>query len=170
MAPTSQPALKPTARRGRPATRWLSLAEVAEITGLDVETLERVLAKAPGALPGAELDGETWTVHEGRLLKALGVTSALPKMATVDEVAEYLKRSPKTIYGWLQRTGPKGAKLLTHRKVAGTILIPVADVLRLPAKLPDWAAPSFFSSRPRPPRKDSAPAALSFFSQGGDEA
>lgn len=144
-----------TPKRGRPtsAARWLQLDEVADILRTDAETLARLLDRAPGVLPGAILEPEGWQVPERALRVLLGAPAGpLPQFCTVEDVAHALRRSPKTVYGWLRimrpaaRPGDKPVPLLESRRVLGSILIPAAAVLRLPATMPG-ARPSFFADR-----------------------
>lgn len=143
--------MKPEKRkRGRPAkfSRWLSLAQVAQIVRTDEETLERVLAGAPGVLPGAVCDAEGWRVPEAALRELLGVQSGpLPTTATPTEVAHYTRRDRKTVYGWLKMLRPNGQPLLPHKVVLGAIVIDVRDVLALPGRMPGPPPPFFANSK-----------------------
>lgn len=135
-------------KRGRPAkfSRWLSLADVARIVRTDEDTLERVLAGAPGVLPGAVCDAEGWRVPEAALRELLGVQSGpLPTTATPAEVARYTRRDRKTVYGWLKMRRPNGEPLLPYREILGSIIIDVRDVLALPGRMPG-PPPSFFAN------------------------
>jgi hypothetical protein len=138
-----------TRRRGRPAAVRLSLADVADLLAWPVETLRRVLDRHPGVLPGAVLVSGEWEVPESALRALLGQrTGALPTMASVEQVAEYLGRSDKTVYRLLQLRDPAtGAPLLPAVRVLGQYRVRVSDVLRLPSAYPDWAPPRphFFS-------------------------
>lgn len=138
-----------TPKRGRPtsAARWLQLEQVADILRTDAETLARLLDRAPGVLPGAVLEPSGWQVPERALRVLLGAPAGpLPQFCTVEDVAHALRRSPKTVYGWLQVRRADGSPLLESRRVLGSILIPAAAVLRLPATMPG-ARPSFFADR-----------------------
>jgi hypothetical protein len=150
--PASLPAPR---KRGRPtsAARWLSLDQVADALRTEPETLARLLERAPGVLPGAILEPEGWQVPERALRVVLGAPAGpLPQFATVEDVAHALRRSPKTVYGWLQLRRPDGSPLLEHRRVLGSILIPAAAVLALPSRMP--AAPAFFADREAARRGD----------------
>jgi hypothetical protein len=133
-----------SAKPGRPSTKWLDLEAVAAILRVDPAWLAHCLDIVPNALPGASWADGVLSIKQSDLMKALGLTAALPEVCSVDEAAKYLGKSPKTVYEWLNRTGPKGEKLLRSWKHAGVVRIPVVDVLNVPAKLPSWAAPSFF--------------------------
>jgi len=135
--------------RGRPAnaSRWLSLEDVAVITRCDVEALERLLGRAPGALPGAICEGGVWSVPERALRVVLGAACGpLPQMVTVEDVAVSLRKDVKTVYGWLRMRGADGRPLLPSRMVLGSVRIDVRDVLALPAVMPG-ARSSFFAER-----------------------
>lgn len=134
-------------RRGRPVARWLSLEEVAEIVRGDAEVIGRLLDKLPNTLPGASNATGQWQVPEKALRALLGAsTGPLPALATVGEVAECVRREPKTVYGWLKVKNSKGKPLLPHRWVLGTILIDAQAVLALPARMPG-PPPSFFVAK-----------------------
>jgi hypothetical protein len=126
-------------RPGRPAARWLSLDEVAEITRCDAGVLCRLLDAVPGTIPGADKDEGGWKVPERGLRAILGAPAGpLPQYATVEEVALALRRSPKTVYWWLGLRHADGrTPLLEHRRVLGTILIPALAVLALPDEMPE---------------------------------
>lgn len=126
-------------KQGRPVTRWLGLEDVAELLGVEPDWLAKMLAKAPGCVPGGRWDGSELMVKEAELWKALGLTSALPQTCSVEEAAGYLGKSHKTVYAWLRRTGPRGEQLIRHWKHAGCVRLSVKDVLCVPAKLPTWA-------------------------------
>jgi hypothetical protein len=134
-------------KRGRPAAASLvrSLEDVSEITGVAVEVIERLLEKVPGTIPGAFKGEDGWRVPERGLRAILGApTGPLPQFATVAEVAECLRRKPKTVYNWLgMRRAGGDEPLLPHKEILGTVLIPVAAVLSLPARMPG-PRPSFF--------------------------
>lgn len=136
-------------RRGRKPTNWLNLDDVAEIMDVPADWLANCLNIVPGALPGASWDGKELSIKETDLWRALGVSADLPAVCSVEEAARYLGKSPKTVYGWLDKRGPKGEQLLKHWKHAGVVRIAVISVLTVPAKLPSWAAPSFFSGAPK---------------------
>lgn len=137
-------------RRGRPALTWWTLAEVGAELGITVEALARLLEMLPGALPGAvRHEKHGWVVPSGtlRALKEAREPVALVQEATVQEVANAIRKSDKTIYRWCSMRGPKGEVLLKSRKVAGEVLVDVRSVYELPAKLPVWAAPEFLLKR-----------------------
>jgi hypothetical protein len=118
---------------------------VADVLRCDVEVLERVLARAPGVLPGAIEGAAGWEVPERALRSILGAAvGPLPVFATVNEVAECLRVSPKTVYGWLKVRRADGSALLPHRRVLGAILIEAAAVLRLPERMPRAGLSLFF--------------------------
>lgn len=146
-------------RRGRPVTavgagrRLLELAEVAEITGVPVEVLGRLLDRAPGALPGAVRaaagaeGGDGWRVPEAALRALLGArTGPLPQYATVADVAEALRVSVHAVYRWLRVRLADGTPMLAHREILGQKLIRADDVLRLPARMPGGPF-SFFAGK-----------------------
>lgn len=148
-------AAAPARKRGRPclSSQWLTLDEVAEILRSDAEVIGRLLDRVPGTLPGCIKDADGWKVPVKGLRAVLGApTGPLPQMATVAEVAEAMRRSEKTIYGWLKvmrpplRAGEPGRPLLPHRKVLGSILIEAAAVLSLPAVMPGPRA-AFFAEK-----------------------
>lgn len=128
-------------RRGRPAARMLGLADMAEAMACPVAVLRRVLSIDRRALP------VTWCsdsvddviIAEPALWRALGVSPDLPRMCSVQEAAAYLGKAPRTIYDWINLRGPDGEALLPAWRHAGLIRLRVADVLAVPAKLPDWA-------------------------------
>ena len=132
---------------GKKPTKWLNLDDVAEILHVPSDWLANCLTIAPGALPGASWDGVELSIKETDLWRALGVSADLPAVCSVEEAARYLGKSPKTVYAWLDKRGDKGEQLLKHWKHAGVVRIAVISVLTVPAKLPSWAAPSFFSGR-----------------------
>lgn len=142
----------PKRKRGRPAARWLTLDEVAEITGCDAGVLARLLDKVPGTIPGADRDVDGWKVPERGLRAILGApTGPLPQWATVQEVAAAVRRSEKTVYWWLGLKRDDRTPLLPHTKVLGTVLILARDVLALPAVMPAAGrAPSFLFSEATP--------------------
>lgn len=135
------PTLKPhSAKRGRPARRWLSLAEVAKALAWSEEALGRLLATVPGALPDAVLGSNGWEIPERALRELLEVKSGpLPSFATVAEVAQALRVDRKTVYAWTSLRGPDGRALLPAREILGRKLIDARDVLALPATWPSWA-------------------------------
>lgn len=148
-------AAPPARKRGRPclSSQWLTLDEVAEILRSDAEVIGRMLDRVPGMLPGCIKDADGWKVPVKGLRAVLGApTGPLPQMATVAEVAEAMRRSEKTIYGWLKvmrpplRAGEPGRPLLPHRKVLGSILIEARAVLSLPAVMPGPRA-AFFAEK-----------------------
>lgn len=146
---TSSSAAAPR-KRGRPAAAWWTLAEVAEQLGLPRPVLERLLKVLPGALPGAvehDLHGYVVPSLTLRALKERREPVALIQEATPAEVAEAMRLSDKTIYRWLDATGPNGEKLLKSRKVAGRVLIDVRSIYELPEKLPSWAVDDFSRNR-----------------------
>lgn len=115
-----------------------------------VASLERVLARCPAALPGAIEQDVGWLVPERTVRDLVGArTGPLPAMCSVEQVAEYVGRSPKSVYRWLTTRDPKtGRPLLPARKILDAWRIAVKDVLLLPSAFPDWvpARPlSFFS-------------------------
>lgn len=135
--------------RGRPpkSSLWLRLPAVAEIVHQDVAMLERLLARVPGVLPGAVRDADGWRVPEGALRALFGVkTGPLPETATVQEVAEYTRRSVKTVYGWLKMRKADKTPMLPHKQILGSIVIEVRDVLALPRRMPGPPS-SFFASK-----------------------
>jgi len=130
---------------------WLTLDEVSRKLGFDSsEPLARLLSFFPGAFPGAEENEEHGWIVPSTTLRALQrprVGIELAQEATVQEVAEAIRRSPKTIWRWCQ-PGPKGEPaVLKSRKAAGVVLIDVRSVLALPAKLPDWLSDAVKQSR-----------------------
>lgn len=140
-----------TRKRGRPAMTWLTLDEVSRKLGFDSPApLARLLSFFPGAFPGAEENEEHGWIVPSTTLSALQrprVGIELAQEATVQEVAEAIRRSPKTVWRWCQR-GPGGeAPVLKSRKAAGTVLIDVRSVLALPARLPDWLSDAVKQSR-----------------------
>ncbi len=148
-------AVAPARKRGRPcaSSQWLTLDEVAVILRSDAEVIERVLDRLPGTLPGCIKDADGWKVPERAVRGLLGApTGPLPQMATVAEVAEAMRRSEKTVYGWLKltrpplRAGEPARPLLPHRRVLGSILIEARAVLSLPAVMPGPRA-SFFADK-----------------------
>lgn len=145
------PTPKTPCKRGRPAMMWLTLGEVAERLGFDsCEPLTRLLSFFPGAFPGAEQDDvHGWIVPSTTLsaLRRPRVGIELLQEATVQEVAESIRRSPQTVWRWCQK-GPHGEPaVLKSRKAAGTLLIDVRSVLSLPAKLPAWLTDAVKQSR-----------------------
>ena len=141
-------------RPGRPVVVPLSLAEVAEILRWPEVSLKRLLQRCPGALPGAVQVDDGWIVPERAIRELLGAGKGpLPQMCSVEQVAEFVGRSPKSVYRWLTTRDPEtGRPLLPARKILDTWRIAVKDVLLLPAAFPDWAP-----ARP-----------FSFFSEEGD--
>lgn len=117
--------------------------------GWDAESLGRLLLRAPGVLPGAELcdDGE-WSIPESAIRAVLGVASGpLPAMCSVKEAAAFMGKSVSRVSRLLRAVCPTtGKSLLVWREVLGSIRIDVRSVLALPTRLPGWAAPSFFSA------------------------
>jgi hypothetical protein len=117
---------------------WLTLDEVSRKLGFDSPApLARLLSFFPGAFPGALKDEDHGWIVPSTTLSALQrprVGIELPQEATVQEVAEAIRRSPKTIWRWCQ-PGPGG------------VLIDVRSVLALPAKLPDWLSDAVKQSR-----------------------
>jgi len=129
-----------SAKRGRPARRWLTLAEVASVLSWSEDALERLLATAPGALPDAVLSSSGWEIPERALRELLDVkVGPLPAYATVAEVAQALRLDRKTVYAWTSLRGPDGRALLPSREILGRKLIDTRDVLALPATWPAWA-------------------------------
>ena len=129
-----------SAKRGRPARRWLSLAEVAVALSWSEEALERLLTAAPGALPDAVQGANGWEIPERALRELLDVKAGpLPSYATVAEVAQALRLDRSTIYAWTSLRGPDGRALLPCREILGRKLIDTRDVLALPATWPSWA-------------------------------
>ena len=140
-----------TRKRGRPAMTWLTVDEVAQNLGFDSPApLRRLFSFFPGAFPGAEEHEEYGWIVPSTTLSALRrprVGIELAQEATVQEVAEAIRRSPKTIWRWCQ-PGPGGEPaVLKSRKAAGGLLIDVRSVLALPAKLPDWLSDAVKQSR-----------------------
>lgn len=130
---------------------WLTLDEVSRKLGFDSsKPLARLLSFFPGAFPGAEESEEHGWIVPSTTLSALQrprVGIELAQEATVQEVAEAIRRSPKTIWRWCQ-PGPHGEPaVLKSRKAAGVLLIDVRSVLALPAKLPDWLSDAVKQSR-----------------------
>jgi hypothetical protein len=120
--------------------------------GLSIDALTQLLETLPGALPGAvRHDLHGWVVPSATLRQLREARepagTQLIQEATVEEVANAIRKSPKTIYRWCSMTGPKGEKLLRSRKVAGEVLIDIRSVYELPSKLPSWAAPAFLLKR-----------------------
>lgn len=141
-------------RRGRPPARWFRLEELAARIGGDPDRMAAMLDKVPEALPGAELDDSgAWRVPERALKGLLGVrgSAGLPRLATVAEVAQCLRRSVQTTLELVKLEGPRGERILRGRKILGEWRIEVDSVLTLPDRLPAWAAaaraPSFFRDR-----------------------
>lgn len=138
-------------KRGRPAMTWLTLNEVAEKLGFaDSAPLARLLSFFPGAFPGAEAHEEHGWIVPSTTLSALRrprVGIELPQEATVQEVAEAIRRSPKTIWRWCQPGPRHEPAVLKSRKTAGVVLIDVRSVLSLPAKLPDWLSDAVKQTR-----------------------
>lgn len=135
--------------RGRPPKggHLLALPVVAEALRWDALELERLLDCVPGTLPGAVRRADGWWVPEGALRAVLAAPAGLlPQFATVAEVAESLRVSKSAVYQWTRLRGVDGRPVLESRQVLGRVLIPVAAVLRLPARMPEGAAPSFFSA------------------------
>jgi len=130
---------------------WVTVEEMAERLGFpSPEPLRRLFSFFPGAFPGAERsENHGWIIPSTTLsaLKRERVGIELVQEATVNEVAESIRRSVSTIHRWCQ-PGPHGEPaLLKSRKVAGTVLIDVRSVLALPAKLPDWLTESVKQNR-----------------------
>lgn len=137
-------------RRGRPANAalWMSVDAVADVLGLEVTVLERMLDAAPGVIPGAVREVDGWQIPERGLRSILGApTGPLPVTCTVEQLAAWAQRSPKTVWEWLTIRGSDGKLVLPHRKLNGVILIDAAAVLRLPERLPSARPSSFFSER-----------------------
>lgn len=135
----------------------LSLADVSVMLAWPEDALERVLQRCPDALPGAVRIDAEWLVPERAIRALLGARSGpLPVMCSVEQVAEYVGRSVKSVYRWLGLRDPKTKRpLLPARKILDAWRIDVQDVLRLPAAFPDWAP-----TRPATPP-------FSFFSEEG---
>jgi hypothetical protein len=130
---------------------WVTLDEVSRTLGFDSpDPLRRLFSFFPGAFPGAERSAKHgWIIPSTTLsaLKRERVGIELVQEATVQEVAESIRRSVSTVHRWCQ-PGPHGEPpLLKSRKVAGTVLIDVRSVLALPAKLPDWLTESVKQNR-----------------------
>lgn len=139
----------PRRRRGRPcrSAGWLDARQLGEVLRCEPEVIERLLDRAPGAIPGAVREAGGWMVPERGLRVLLAVPCGpLPQMVTVDDVAASLRRSVKTVYAWLKVTRPDGLPLLPSRRVLGSVLIDARDVLALPARMPGPPS-SFFSKR-----------------------
>ena len=127
-------------KRGRPARRWLSLAEVAEALAWTEDGLGRLLDAVPAALPDAVKGANGWEIPERALRELLEVKAGpLPSYATVADVADALRLDRKTIYGWTSLRGPDGRALLPAREILGRKLIDTRDVMALPATWPAWA-------------------------------
>jgi hypothetical protein len=90
---------------------WLTLDEVSRKLGFDSsKPLARLLSFFPGAFPGAEESAKHGWIVPSTTLSALQrprVGIELAQEATVQEVAEAIRRSPKTIWRWCQ-PGPGG--------------------------------------------------------------
>jgi excisionase family DNA binding protein len=67
--------------------------------------------------------------------------------ATVDEVADALRVSPKTVYGWLKELCSDKKPLLPHIKLGNKVRIRVAAVENLPERMKLRRPPSFFSAK-----------------------
>jgi hypothetical protein len=127
-------------KRGRPARRWLSLAEVADALAWTEDGLGRLLDAVPAALPDAVKGANGWEIPERALRELLEVKAGpLPSFATVADVADALRLDRKTIYAWTSLRGPDGRALLPAREILGRKLIDARDVLALPATWPSWA-------------------------------
>ena len=127
-------------KRGRPARRWLSLAEVATALAWTEDGLERLLDAVPAALPDAVKGDNGWEIPERALRELLEVKAGpLPSFATVADVADALRLDRKTIYAWTALRGPNGRALLPAREILGRKLIDTRDVMALPATWPSWA-------------------------------
>ncbi len=140
MSPASASPVHAPAKRGRPARRWLSLAEVATALAWTDDGLERLLEAVPAALPDAVKGANGWEIPERALRELLNVKAGpLPSFATVAEVAQALRLDRSTIYAWTALRGPDGRALLPCREILGRKLIDTRDVLALPATWPAWA-------------------------------
>jgi len=136
-------------RRGRPcrAAAWLDVVQLGEVLRCEPEMIERLLDRAPGAIPGAVREAGGWQVPERGLRVLLAAPCGpLPQMVTVADVAASLRAHVQTVYGWLKTTRPDGLPLLPSRKILGSVLIDARDVLNLPARMPGPPS-SFFSQR-----------------------
>lgn len=135
-------------RPGRPVVVPLSLDEAASRLGWDPESLGRLLQRSPGVLPGAALNaaGE-WAIPGAAIRAVLGVPAGpLPPMCSMKEAAAFMGKSVSRVSRLLRAVCPEtGKSLLVWREVLGSIRIDVRSVLALPTRVPDWAAPSFFS-------------------------
>ena len=141
---------QPTKRkRGRPsrAAAWLDVVQLGEVLRCEPEMIERLLDRAPGAIPGAVREAGGWQVPERGLRVLLSAPCGpLPQMVTVADVAASLRISDKSVYRWLKMTRANGLPLLPSRRVLGSVLIDARDVLNLPARMPGPPS-SFFSQR-----------------------
>jgi hypothetical protein len=149
MVATAHP--PPKRKAGRPAMTWLTLNEVSAELGFDsAAPLARLLSFFPGCFPGAEENVEHGWIVPSTTLSALQrprVGIELSQEATVKEVAEAIRRSPKTIWRWCQ-PGPGGEPaVLKSRTVADRLLIDVRSVMSLPARLPGWLSDAVKQSR-----------------------
>ena len=132
-------------RRGRPATVWLGLDEVAGILGVEPAWLAGVLDACPGALRCGSWAGGELRMKQSELFAALGLTAGLPWTCSVKEAAAYLGKDEDTVYRWLEKRGPDGRPLIPHWKHAGVIRLSVLGVRTVPPVLPTWAQSPFFA-------------------------
>jgi hypothetical protein len=136
-------------KRGRPcrAAAWLDAVQLSEVLRCEPDMIERLLDRAPGAIPGAVREAGGWQVPERGLRVLLSAPCGpLPQMVTVADVAASLRISDKSVYRWLKMTRADGLPLLPSRRVLGSVLIEAKDVLALPARLPGPPS-SFFAMR-----------------------
>lgn len=144
----SATASKPPTKRGRKpnSAKWLRLEDLADIVRWKVADLERLLDRVPGTFPGAIKGQDGWEVPERDVRALLGVpVGPLPQFATVKDVADSLRKAPKTVYWWLTLKTDDGKPLLPHTQKLGTTLILASDVLALPERMPESGRASFFS-------------------------
>lgn len=145
----------PNKKPGRKATvgKWYALAEAAALLGCgdEPERLARALEACPEDFPGAVCENGVWSLP-GRALRAFLLPLPLEPTCTVAQAARYLCRPEPTVRGWLALEGPQGERVMRSELKLGQRLIPVSDVLKLPAELPAWAkacgrASLFFAGR-----------------------
>jgi hypothetical protein len=138
----STTAPSPKKKPGRKATvgKWYTLDEAAALLGCgdEPERLARALEACPEDFPGSECEDGVWSIP-GRALRAFLLPMPLEPTCTVAQAARYLCRPEPTVRGWLALEGPDGERVMRSELRLGQRIIPVSDVLKLPAELPAWA-------------------------------
>ena len=139
-------AAAPRRGRGRPAARWWSVDEVAELLDVPRARVLRALAPAwrasffPGARSGAD---DAWEIPDRDVRALVGVRSGEPPvLLSVERFAELIGFSRPWIYQLIR------AGVVKPRRVLGFMRVPASEYWALPEERPACVAarPLFFGA------------------------